>query len=346
MPRNSARPPALDLSIVVPLYNEAGTLHELHRRLGEVALLLGVDTEIVYIDDGSTDATWPIVEALSAGDPRVHPIKLARNYGQTAALAAGFDAARGDIIVAMDGDLQHEPEEIPKLLAKLDEGYDVVSGWRERRVDGYWTRRLPSKVANWLMAKLSGVSLHDFGTTFKAYRAPVIKRVRLYGDLHRFIPALTSWTGARIAEVPIKNIPRPQNASHYGLSRTWRVMADLLTVRFLLKYVTRPLHLFGPLGFACAAAGAGAAAWILLTKLITGAPVFLTHGPLLILSAVLVQTGTLLVGLGLLAELLTRIYMDGEHRRIYTVARTRTASPRDWAARRRPELVEMPAVRQ
>ncbi len=346
MPRNTNRLPALDLSIVVPLYNEAGTLHELHRRLGEVALLLGVDTEIIYIDDGSTDATWTIVEALGAGDPRVHAIRLARNYGQTAALAAGFDAARGDIIVAMDGDLQHEPEEIPKLLAKLDEGYDVVSGWRERRVDGYWTRRLPSKVANWLMAKLSGVSLHDFGTTFKAYRAPVIKRVRLYGDMHRFIPALTSWSGARIAEVPIKNIPRPQNASHYGLSRTWRVMADLLTVRFLLKYVTRPLHLFGPLGFACGAAGVLAAMWILLTKVVTGAPIFLTHGPLLLLSAVLVQTGTILVGLGLLAEVLTRIYMDGEQRRIYTVARKRAAWPRELVAHRRPSVAAMSEVRQ
>jgi glycosyltransferase involved in cell wall biosynthesis len=335
----------IDLSIVVPLYNELGTLDELHRRLTEVVLLLGLETEIIYVDDGSADKTGPAVDALAAHDPRVHAIRLARNYGQTAALAAGFDAARGDVIVAMDGDLQHEPEEIPKLLAKLDEGYDVVSGWRERRVDGYWTRRLPSKIANWLMAKLSGVSLHDFGTTFKAYRAPVIKRIRLYGDLHRFIPALTSWNGAKIAEVPIKNVPRPQNKSNYGLSRTWRVMADLLTVRFLLKYVTRPLHLFGPLGFASTGAGAGAAAWIALTKLVTGAPVFLTHGPLLLLSAVLVQTGILLVGLGLLAELLTRIYMDGERRKIYTVASTRTAPLPLWATSR-SLTVETPVVPQ
>jgi len=330
MPRDTRRP--IDLSIVVPLYNEAGTLTELHRRLAEVILLLGHETEIIYVDDGSTDATSAGIEAIAAHDPRVNAIRLARNYGQTAALAAGFDGARGDVIVAMDGDLQHEPEDIPKLLAKLDEGYDVVSGWRERRVDGYWTRRLPSKVANWLMAKLSGVSLHDFGTTFKAYRAPVIKRIRLYGDLHRFIPALTSANGARIAEVSIKNVPRPQNKSNYGLSRTWRVMADLLTVRFLLKYVTRPLHLFGPIGFACAGAGAGVAAWILLSKLVTGAPVFLSHGPLLLLSAVLVQTGVLLVGLGLLAEILTRIYMDGERRRIYTVARSRAAHVPLWAS--------------
>ena len=205
--------------------------------------------------------------------------------------------------------------------------------------------RLPSKVANWLMAKFSGVSLHDFGTTFKAYRAPVIKRVRLYGDMHRFIPALTSWNGARIAEVPIKNIPRPQNASHYGLSRTWRVMADLLTVRFLLKYVTRPLHLFGPLGFASAGAGTSIALWILLTKVVTGTPVFLAHGPLLLLSAALVQTGILLVGLGLLAEILTRIYMDGERRKIYTVARARNSAPGNWTTSRTVSA-DTPMVRQ
>jgi glycosyltransferase involved in cell wall biosynthesis len=336
---------SIDLSIVVPLYNEVGTLHELHRRLTEVVLLLGLDAEIVYVDDGSRDATWATVEAIGEHDSRVHAISLARNYGQTAALAAGFDAARGEVIVAMDGDLQHEPEEIPTLLAKLDEGYDVVSGWREHRVDGYWTRRLPSKIANWLMSKLSGVSLHDFGTTFKAYRAPVIKRIRLYGDLHRFIPALTSWNGARIAEVPIKNVPRPQNTSNYGLSRTWRVMADLLTVRFLLKYVTRPLHLFGPLGFASVGAGAAIATWIVLMKLVTGAAVFLAHGPLLLLGAVLVQTGIVLIGLGLLAELLTRIYMDGDQRRIYTVAAAHVAALPRWTTPR-AVLIDTPAVRQ
>jgi glycosyltransferase involved in cell wall biosynthesis len=330
MPRNDRRAATLDLSIVVPLYNEIGTLTELHRRLTEVALLLGLETEIIYVDDGSSDRTGEAIKAIAAHDPRVRAINLARNYGQTAALAAGFDAARGNAIVAMDGDLQHEPEEIPKLLAKLDEGYDIASGWREHRVDGYWTRRLPSKIANWLMSKLSGVSLHDFGTTFKAYRAPAIKRVRLYGDMHRFIPALASWNGAKIAEVPIKNVPRPQNKSNYGLSRTWHVMADLLTVRFLLKYVTRPLHLFGPIGFVSFGAGAGAATWVLLAKIVTGAPMFVAHGPLLLLSAVLVETGVVLLGLGLLAELLTRIYMDGRHRRIYTIAQKSGAARAAW----------------
>jgi len=330
------------LSIVVPLFNEVSTIHELHRRLTSVLFLIGSRSEIIYVDDGSSDGTAEALQAIEARYEHVRLIQLARNYGQTAALAAGFDAAAGDVIVAMDGDLQHAPEEIPKLLAKLAEGYDIVSGWRAQRVDNWWTRRLPSKIANWMMAKLSGVSLHDFGTTFKAYRAPVIKRIRLYGDLHRFIPALASWGGARIAEVPIANIPRPQNQSHYGLSRTWRVAADLLTVRFLLRYVTRPLHFFGPIGFMAVAAGLAGGGWVLATKVITGAPVFLEHGPLLLLSAVLVQTGIVLVGLGLLAELLTRIYMDGRQRRIYTIADVESRPLETWVGPR-PVPAPVPA---
>src|SRR5262245_37542519 len=332
MPRNTRN--RTRLSIVVPLFNEVSTLEELHRRLSSVLFLLGLESEIIYVDDGSSDGTADALQVMEARYEHVRLIRLARNYGQTAALAAGFDAARGDTIVAMDGDLQHAPEEIPKLLAKLAEGYDIVSGWREQRVDNLWTRRLPSKIANWLMAKLSGVELHDFGTTFKAYRAHVIKRIQLYGDLHRFIPALASWGGARIAEVPIANIPRPQNQSHYGLSRTWRVAADLITVRFLLRYVTRPLHFFGPIGFSSVAAGALCASWIFLTKIVTGAPVFLAHGPLLLLSAVLIQTGAMLIGLGLLAEVLTRIYLDGRHRRIYTVARRAQPAHDAWSGPR------------
>src|SRR5262245_60809025 len=332
MSRRAAEAP--QLSIVVPLFNEAATVEELHRRLAAVMFGLGLPSEIIYVDDGSSDGTAEALMSLAARDPQARVIQLARNYGQTAALAAGFDAAAGAVIVAMDGDLQHEPEEIPKLLAKLQEGYDIVSGWREQRVDNLWTRRLPSKIANWLMAKLSGVALHDFGTTFKAYRAHVIKRIQLSGDLHRFIPALASWGGARIAEVPIRNIPRPQNQSHYGLSRTWRVAADLITVRFLLKYVTRPLHFFGPIGFGSVTAGALGGGWIFVTKIVTGAPVFLEHGPLLLLSAVLIQTGGMLIGLGLLAEILTRIYMDGQHRRIYTVARQAQPAHDAWSGPR------------
>ena len=311
----------LRLSVVIPLFNEEATLIELHRRLRAVLAMIGAASEIVFVDDGSTDGTFATLAAIAAGDRSVRVVKLARNYGQTAALAAGFDEARGDTIVAMDGDLQHAPEDLPLLLAKLDEGYDVVSGWRERRVDNFWTRRLPSRVANWLIAKFSGVALRDFGTTFKAYRAGVIKQIGLYGDLHRFIPALASAQGARIAEVAITNVERPQSKSHYGLSRTWRVMADLITVRFLLRYSTRPLHLFAPVGLASLAAGIGGGLYVAVTKIVTGAPVFLEHGPLLLLSALLTQSGILLLGLGVLAEILTRIYFDGQQRRIYTVER-------------------------
>ena len=309
-----------DLSIVVPLFNEAGTLVELHQRLARVLGEMRLRSEIIFVDDGSRDATSELLVSLAAIDPSIRALRLARNYGQTAALAAGFDAARGNVIVAMDGDLQHAPEEIPTLVSKLAEGYDLVSGWRERRVDGYWTRRLPSRVANWLMAKLSGVPLRDFGTTFKAYRAPVIKKIQLYGDLHRFIPALASWDGARIAEVSISNIERPQDQSHYGLSRTWKVMADLITVRYLLRYLTRPLHLFGPIGFASFGIGAFVLLGLLARKLVEGGDIFFAHGPLMLLGLVLVQTGIMLVGFGLMAELIARIYMDGRERRIYTVA--------------------------
>src|SRR5262249_14885978 len=311
----------LELSVVVPLFNEEATLEELHRRLAAVLAMLGASYEIIFVDDGSTDGTYFALCAMGAHNPALRIVKLTRNYGQTAALAAGFDRARGKVIVAMDGDLQHAPEDLPRLLAKLDEGYDVVSGWRERRVDNYWTRRLPSRIANWLIARLSGVPLRDFGTTFKAYRASVVKGIGLYGDLHRFIPALASSLGARIAEVPITNVERAQNKSHYGLSRTWRVMADLVTVRFMFRYSTGPLTIFGPAGFVSLAAGLAAGIYVVAKKVLTGDPVFLTHGPLLLLSAVLIQSGVLLVGLGVVAEVLTRIYFDGRRRRIYTVDR-------------------------
>jgi glycosyltransferase involved in cell wall biosynthesis len=321
MSRSTEQAPAPQLSVVVPLLNEESTLGELYRRLSTTLDAVSRTYEIVFVDDGSLDGTYYGLCALAAADPSIRVVKLARNYGQTAALAAGFDRARGDVIVAMDGDLQHAPEDLPRLLDKLDEGYDIVSGWRERRLDNYLTRRLPSRVANWLIAKLSGVPLHDFGTTFKAYRSWVVKRISLYGELHRFIPALATSVGARIAEVPIANIQRPQNKSHYGLSRTWRVMADLITVRFMLRYSTRPLHLFGPMGFACLAGGLAAGLYVAAKKFLTGDPVFLAHGPLLLLSAVLIQTGVLLVGIGVIGEFLTRIYFDGRRRRIYTIDR-------------------------
>jgi glycosyltransferase involved in cell wall biosynthesis len=311
----------VQLSVVIPVFNEAPTLDELHLRLSKVLTAIGLSYEIVFVDDGSSDGSYLTLSTLSASDPAIRIVKLARNYGQTAALAAGFDHAAGEVIVAMDGDLQHAPEDLPKLLNKLAEGYDIASGWRANRVDGFWTRRLPSRIANWMMSKLSGVTLHDFGTTFKAYRAGVVKRIALYGDLHRFIPALASSMGARIAEVPITNVPRPNNKSHYGLARTWHVLADLITVRFLLRYVTRPLHFFGPLGFIGLALGSAGGLYVLASKIMTGAPIFLEHGPLLLLSALLIQAGIVLIAIGLLAEILTRVYVDGRERKIYTVER-------------------------
>lgn len=317
---------SLQLSIVVPLFNEEGTVNELYTRLTRVLSTLGLSYEIVFVDDGSSDSTYFVLSGIARADPHARVVKLACNYGQTAALAAGFDEVLGEIIVTMDGDLQHAPEDLPILIAKLREGYDVVSGWRQHRVDNYWTRRVPSRIANWLIARLSGVDLRDFGTTFKAYRASVIKNIPLHGDLHRFIPALASARGARIAEVPITNIRRPKNGSHYGLSRTWRVIADLISVRFLLRYSTRPQHVFAPVGVLSLAAGVAGALFVLTKKIVTGDPVFIAHGPLLLLSALLFQSGLLLLGLGIIAEFLTRIYFDGRERRIYTVDRVATSS--------------------
>src|SRR3974390_271035 len=246
---------AIRYSIVVPLYNEEANVTPLYVRLTQVMEEFDEPYEIVFIDDGSRDDTANILHRISASDSRVRVVMLRRNFGQTAALKAGFDAARGDIIISMDGDLQHDPEEIPAFVAKLEEGYDIVSGWRAQRRDKWVTRRLPSRIANWMMAKLSGVALHDFGTTFKAYRRETIKSIPLYGELHRFIPALAAFSGARIAEIPINNPPRKNGKSNYGLSRTLHVFLDLLSIKFLLDYSTRPLHFFGPIGLLSAGAG-------------------------------------------------------------------------------------------
>jgi glycosyltransferase involved in cell wall biosynthesis len=274
--------------------------------------------EMVFVDDDSNDATFDILTNIAERDERVIVVKLKRNYGQTAALSAGFDHAEGDVIISMDGDLQHDPSDIPALVEKLHEGYDLVSGWRKKRVDNLLIRRIPSKIANWMMSKLSGVELHDFGTTFKAYRKRTIKQVHLYGELHRFIPALASWNGARITEVPIKNIEREAGRSHYGLSRTFRVMFDLLTVRFLLKYVTRPLHFFGPLGLFGILGGGGISLFLLVRK-IFGVELFTEHGPLLILAAMMFLAGIQLVSTGLVAELLARTYFESQNRTIYNI---------------------------
>ena len=235
-------------SIVVPFHNEEENVTVLYARLKLVMVQVGESYELVLVDDGSSDRTYKLMGEIAAVDSRVLLIKLRRNFGQTSALAAGFDHASGEFILAMDGDLQHDPSEIPNFLEKLEEGYDVVSGWRKERVDNLLMRRIPSRCANWLMAKFSGVEIHDFGTTYKAYRREVIQNIPLYGEMHRFIPALASWYGASICEIPIKNVPRERGKSHYGITRTFGVFFDLLTIRFLLKYMSRPLHFFGGFG--------------------------------------------------------------------------------------------------
>src|SRR5579863_4962250 len=255
-------------SVVVPFHDEQESVRELHSQLSEIMTGRFDPVEFVYVDDQSSDATPQILAQIAAEDPRVSVLRLKRNYGQTTALAAGFDYASGDIIISMDGDLQHDPADIPTLLGTMETtGCDIVSGWRQKRVDNFILRRLPSRIANWIMATLSGVDIHDFGTTFKVYRREIIKDVPLYGEMHRFIPALAAWNGAKVIEVPIRNVVRPGGKSHYGISRTLRVLFDIITIRFLLRYMTRPLHFFGPTGLLGIFSGSVILAFLMLEKI-------------------------------------------------------------------------------
>ena len=308
-------------SIVVPFHNEEENVTALYDQLKDVMEHVGDSFELILVDDGSRDRTYRLLEEIAAVDSRVLVIKLRRNFGQTSALAAGFDHAQGDFVLAMDGDLQHDPKEIPGFLEKLEEGYDVVSGWRAQRGDNFVMRRIPSRAANWLMAKLSGVDIHDFGTTFKAYRREVIQNIPLYGQMHRFIPALASWYGASICEIPISNPARLYGQSHYGISRTFRVFFDLLTIRFLLKYMMRPLHFFGSFGALSALVGLAMSFGLLLLKLITHDHVLRQHGPWFIMASVLILAGVQLIGIGLLGELQVRHYHSPQHRAPYAVER-------------------------
>ena len=311
----------LKYSIVVPLHNEQENVTDLYARLKSVMEANGETFEMVLVDDGSIDGTFNLLREIAAVDSRVTVVKLRRNFGQTAGLAAGFDHARGEYIIAMDGDLQHDPADIPLFLEKIAEGYDIVSGWRKNRVDNFWLRRIPSRCANWLMAKLSGVDIHDFGTTFKAYRRDILTQVPLYGELHRFIPALASWHGASIIEVPIKNVNRERGVSHYGISRTFRVFFDLITIRFLLRYLSRPLHFFGSLGMLSIFSGSSIALWLFGQKFLHHAGVMTEHGPLMIFTAVLLLAGLNLLALGLLGEMQVRHYYGPSRRTPYSVDR-------------------------
>jgi glycosyltransferase involved in cell wall biosynthesis len=325
-------------SVVVPFHDEQGSVRELHRQLSDVMTGRYEPVEFVYVDDQSTDATPQILSEIAAQDPRVSVVRLKRNYGQTTALAAGFDFASGDIIISMDGDLQHDPADIPVMLeAFAATQCDIVSGWRQKRVDNFFLRRVPARVANWMMARLSGVDIHDFGTTFKVYRREVIKDIRLYGEMHRFIPALASWNGAKVIEVPIRNVVRPGGKSHYGIGRTLRVLFDLITVRFLLRYMTRPLHFFGPAGLLGVFGGAAILMTLLIGKAFFGTSIFIAHGPLLILGMMLCLFGVQLLAVGLMGELLMRIHFESRVEPMYRIERLETSnvtSGQPLAARR------------
>lgn len=318
------------LSIVVPIHNEEHSILPLYDRLTAVLEQVKRPYEILFVDDASTDRSFELLANLVETDARLKVIRLRRNFGQTAALSAGFHEAKGDVIIAMDGDLQHAPEDIPALLAKIDEGYDIASGWRKHRVDNAILRKIPSRIANRMMAKASGIDLRDFGTTFKAYRAEVLKDVNLYGELHRFIPALASFYGARIAEVPIRNTPRAAGDSHYGIGRTFRVLFDILTIKFLLKYMTRPMHFFGSWGLAGTASG-GAIMLFLLVKKVLGRDIIVEHGPLMIAGALALLGGLMMFSTGLIGEMMMRTYFESQDRRIYAVREILTRKQRGVA---------------
>ena len=323
------------LSIVVPIHNEEPSILPLYDRLTSVLFQIRQPYEIIFVDDASIDRSYELLANLVQTDQRLKVIRLRRNFGQTAALSAGFDEARGKIIIAMDGDLQHAPEDIPALLKKIDEGYDIASGWRKERLDNAITRKIPSRIANWMMSKASGIDLRDFGTTFKAYRAEVLKDVHLYGELHRFIPALASFYGARVAEVPITNTPRAAGASHYGLGRTFRVLFDILTIRFLLKYFTRPMHFFGAIGLAGTAAGGAMLLYCAVVKLFWQLDIIQAHGPLMIAGALLLLAGLMMFSTGLIGELVIRTYFETQNRRIYAIREILTQKRREKVDERR-----------
>jgi glycosyltransferase involved in cell wall biosynthesis len=308
---------APQLSVVVPIYNEAESLPHLIEEIDKSLQSLEMDYEIICVDDGSIDGSPNILRQLSTKYPELKAILLRRNYGQTPAMAAGFQFARGGAIVTLDGDLQNDPRDIPMLLAKLEEGYDLVSGWRKNRQDNTLTRLIPSKIANWLIANVTGVRLHDYGCSLKAYRSEVLADMNLYGELHRFLPALAFIEGARIAEVQVRHHARRFGKSKYGLSRTFRVSMDLFTIYFIKKFLTRPMHVFGLLGLTSLGIGT------LMGVYLTFVKVFLNQNigdrPLLILAVLLVLAGVNLFSFGLLAELGMRTYHESQKRPIYRV---------------------------
>jgi len=311
------KPTRLDVSVFLPVYNEQDNIEQLNLKLTDALERLGRSYEVIYIDDGSADDSFAKLREIAARDAHVRVISLRRNYGQTAAMSAGIDHARGQILIPMDADLQNDPADIPRLLAKLDEGYDVVSGWRKDRKDRWLTRQLPSRFANRLVAKLSGVELHDFGCSLKAYRRDALTGVKLYGEMHRFIPIYAGWAGARVAEIPVTHHARAAGRSNYGLSRTIKVFFDLITIKFLSSYLTKPLYLFGSAGLVCLVISLLSFAFALYYRIVEG--VHLNRMPLATLSMIMFAMGIQFIFMGLLAEMIVRTYHESQDKPTYLI---------------------------
>src|SRR5438093_2893360 len=326
----------VELSVVIPIRNEAASLVELHRELTDTLTRWGRPYELIVVDDGSTDESFETLARLQSMDARLRAIRLRRNFGQTAAFAAGFDHARGRYIVTMDGDLQNDPADIPGMIAALERGSDIVCGWRKERKDALVSRRLPSTLANSLISLVTGVHLHDYGCSLKAFRAEVVKPMKLYGEMHRFLPAIASEQTSSIAEMAVNHRPRRHGRSKYGIGRTVRVILDLLTVKFLLSYSTRPLQIFGLIGGTMGLAGVVVTGWLAYGRL-AGNVSLNQHQPLLLLGILLISTGFQLVTLGLLAEMQARTYHESQNKPIYVVReirQTAAASPHDHSGYR------------
>jgi glycosyltransferase involved in cell wall biosynthesis len=307
----------VDLSIIIPFYNEDKNIPLLLEEIFQALRPSGWAYEVVAIDDGSRDGTFELLKKELPRFPHFQLLRFRKNFGQTAALAAGFDSAKGEIVVTLDGDLQNDPADIPRLVEKISEGYDIVSGWREKRQDPFITRRLPSHWANKMISWVTGVRLHDYGCTLKAFRREVIKNIRLYGEMHRFIPAIASWMGVTIAEIPVNHRPRKFGRSKYGLSRTFRVILDLITVKFLLTYSTRPIHVFGLWGILSGVLGIFLAGLLSFQRLFMGIP--LANRPLLLLAILLIFIGIQFISIGLLGELQVRTYHESQNKPIYSI---------------------------
>ena len=306
----------VQLSVVIPVRDEQENVGPLYQALRSALEPLGRRYEVIVVDDGSRDETFVRLSQLAAADPHLKVVKLRRNYGQTAAMAAGFDHAGGEVIVPMDGDMQNDPADIAALLEKIDEGYDVMSGWRKSRQDSF-TRRLPSRIANWLIGRVTGVRLHDYGCTLKAYRAEVVRETRLYGEMHRFLPALAYQAGARITEIPVAHHPRAAGKSSYGLGRTFKVLLDLLTVKFLSVWSTKPSYVFGGSGAVLCLLGTAFVTWTAYEKIVNG--IYVYRQPSLIVGVFLFTIGVNLIMLGLLAELVVRTHHESQAKPVYLV---------------------------